>query len=378
MAATVTCFPVGNGDTTRIDLASGKKMLVDYADYHNPDDPYEARIDLAKALKEDLESCDRDSFDIVAFTHLDDDHIHNFSKFFWLQFAAKYQDDDRIKIDELWVPAAAITEEGVTGEARILRDEARHRLKKGKGIRVFSRPERLRDWLADQGIKLEDRLDLITDAGKFVPGISKNGPDKVDIFIHSPFAWRLDEDHVEDRNTDSLCFQATFLEGEQHTRMLFLADTTHEMLHEMVEVTRYHKRDEQLEWDIYKTPHHSSYLSIGPDKGRDKTKPVPNVKWLLEQQRHDGCIVISSCKPIPVADSDEDDDPQPPHRQAHSYYAEVAEDGDGEIKVTMEHPNKAKPKPIVIEITSTGAKLVKKVLSGAAAAVATPARAGRR
>jgi hypothetical protein len=220
MAAKLTCFPVGNADSTRIDLASGKKVLVDYANYNDPNEPFEARIDLANELKKDLRAANRDYFDVVAFTHLDDDHIHGFTDFFYLDFAAKYQTDGRIKIRTLWVPAAAITEEGLTGEARTLRDEARYRFKKGCGIRVFSRPERLREWLAKEGIRLEDRADLITDAGQLAPEFLKASADKAEFFMHSPFAWRMNENEVEDRNTDSLCFQVTFLKSGRETRAL--------------------------------------------------------------------------------------------------------------------------------------------------------------
>lgn len=376
MAAKLTCFPVGDGDSTRLDLASGKKVLVDYANYHNPDDPFEARIDLARELKNDLRSVGRDYFDVVAFTHLDDDHIHGFSDLFWLDFAAKYQTEGRIKIRTLWVPAGAITEEGVTDEARTLRDEARYRLLQGKGIRVFSRPEKLRGWLQEHGVRLEDRLHLITDAGQIAPEFSKSGADKVEFFIHSPFAWRMDDSTVVDRNGDSLCFQVTFQEGFRDTRALFFGDTDHECLIEIVQTTKRHKREDRLEWDIYKTPHHSSYKSIGPEKGEDQTSPVEEVRWMLEDQRHEGCLLVSSCRPIPVKGSEEDKDKQPPHRQAHSYYEEVADGGDGDIRVTMEFPNKQKPKPTVIEITSLGATLVKSVPAAAATLPAQPARAG--
>lgn len=47
------------------------------------------------------------------------------SDFFYLEHAKKYQNGDRIKIKELWVPAAMITEEGSEDEARILQSEAR-------------------------------------------------------------------------------------------------------------------------------------------------------------------------------------------------------------------------------------------------------------
>ncbi len=378
MAAKLTFYPVGNGDTTLIELNNGKKILCDYANYHDSTSRYETRANLEAELGNVLRAAGRDNFDVVAFTHLDDDHIHRFSEFFWLEFAAAYQDRYRKKIDTLWVPAAAITEEGVTGEARTLRDEARHRLKKGKGIRVFSRPEKLRDWLASQGIKLEDRQHLITDAGRLAPDFSL-AADGVEFFIHSPFAWRLNDSELEDRNNDSLCFQATFNEGGSLTRALFFADCEHETLANIIDVSTNpkHNNGSRLLWDIYHTPHHSSYLSIGPDKGVDLTKPTNHVKWLLEDQGLNGGILVSSCEPIPAKGSEEDDCPQPPHRQAHNYYQSVAAQNGRQMRVTMEYPTKQSPKPTVIEITSRGATILKATSALFATAAASPVRAGR-
>jgi len=66
-----------------------------------------------------------------------------------------------------------------------------------------------------------------------------------------------------------------------------------------VTVTRKHKKEERLEWDIVKLPHHCSYLTLGPERGKEKTKPVENVKWLFETQGQRGCYIISTSKPIP-------------------------------------------------------------------------------
>ncbi len=71
--------------------------------------------------------------------------------------------------------------------------EARYRLEKGEGIKVFSCPERLHDLLAARGSKVADRAHCIVDAGQFVPGFSKTGSVKTEFFVHSPFAWRVRE-----------------------------------------------------------------------------------------------------------------------------------------------------------------------------------------
>jgi hypothetical protein len=51
MTARLTFHP--SADCTRIDMANGRKMLVDYADMRNPGDTWDARIDLPEALKAD-------------------------------------------------------------------------------------------------------------------------------------------------------------------------------------------------------------------------------------------------------------------------------------------------------------------------------------
>lgn len=377
MTTKLTFHPLGNADCTRIDLADGRKLLLDYADMRKADDPTDKRIDLPTELKADLRVVKRDYFDIVCFTHLDDDHCCDSSKFFWFDHAAKYQGEGRIKIKELWVPAAAICEEGLDDSARVIRQEARHRLKEGYGIRVFSRPNMLKKWLEDNELTLESRQHLITDAGQLVPGFSKLGPERVEFFIHCPFGWRQNESDVVTRNADSVVFQATFLEGGRHTRALFMSDIDYETIAQIVITTKRHKNEERLEWDVFKIAHHCSYLSIGPEKGEDETKPVPEVKWLFETQGHERGVLVSTSKPMPVKGSAEDKDVQPPHRQAGAYYKRVTNLKDGQFRVTMEHPSASNPKPMTIEITQLGARLLTvSATIGAAAIISTPARAG--
>ncbi|MDE0635331.1 MAG: hypothetical protein OXI43_05680 [Candidatus Poribacteria bacterium] len=180
----LTFYPLGNADCCLIDLENGQKILFDFADVGDSENDEDLRIDLSEELRKNLEDADKDSFDVVAFTHADEDHIKGFSEFFYLEHAAKYQDDDRIKIDKLWVPAAIILEKSPsTDDHKILRAEARHRLKEGSGIRVFSKPEALEEWLEEQGLKLKDREKLITHAGKTIPGYKKSS-EGVEFFVH--------------------------------------------------------------------------------------------------------------------------------------------------------------------------------------------------
>ena len=375
MTAQIHFFPLGNADTLRIDLADERKILVDYAAMRNGEDE-DKRCDLPKELRDDLKKTGRDYFDAVCITHIDTDHCKGFGDFFWLGHAAKYQDDDRIKITELWVPAAAILEEGLKNDGRIVRAEARHRFREGKGIRVFSRPDRLKQWCEDEGLDFEDRKHLIVDAGTLVPGYSKDGPEQVEFFAHCPFGWRQDENTVVVRNEDSIVIHATFVEGGTESRLFMASDVNHETISQIVQTTKKHGNEDRLRWDIMKLPHHCSYLALGTERGSEETEPVADVKWLFEDQREEGSTIVSSSCPIPAKGSEEDKSDQPPHRQAANYHRRVSKGCDGEFVVTMEKPSISKPKSFAYKVTSLGVALVVSApMVNSTAASSTP-RAG--
>ncbi len=373
----MTVYPVGNADTSLLDLANGEKILFDFANYHDPKKRDEKRIDLAEALREDLRRANRKNYDVVAFTHLDDDHIHGATDFFELSYSKTYQGKnsagkDRVGIKTLWVPAAAIIEENLPEEARIIQKEARARLRNGANIRVFSRPDSLKDWLRDNGLSVQARKNLIIDAGTLIPDFTTSAHG-VEFFVHSPFAEHAEDGGVVQRNKGALVLQATFTCAGQVARVLLGADIDHEVLDDIVRITRHRGRDERLLWDVFKIPHHCSYKSLGPVQGTKITTPVPHVGWLYEKQGQKRGILVASSWPIPS----NDDDPQPPHRQAAAYYDKQAARLTGHFLVTMAHPTEVSPEPVVITIDHLGATPKKPGLRGGAYVTGVPApRAG--
>lgn len=359
-------YPLGNADTCLIELEKGKMLLFDYANLRDPDNDSDLRIDLATELRNTLEVAKRDYLDVVAFTHGDDDHIHGAPEFFHLEHADKYQGEGRVKIRELWVPAAMILEEGVFDDCKILRAEARHRLKTGQGIRVFSRPEALADWLKANGTTIEARKHLITNAGCFVPGFDKQ-KDGVEIFVHSPFSKHCDDQEI-DRNTASLVMQLTF---DTETKVLMTADTVYDVWQDIVQITKAKGNEIRLAWDVYKLPHHCSYTTLAEDKGKTTTEPVEEVKWLLSQAQR-GAVLVCPSDPIPATTTT-----QPPHVQAYNCYKDHISRVNGQFIVTMEHPSKDKPAKLVVNIDRFGASVVKSLLGPAAIITSRPApRAG--
>lgn len=366
----ITFFPLGNADCCRIDLENGKKLLFDYANMKNKNDKSDLRIDLEKELKDDLKESKRDYFDVVSFSHADDDHVHGLMDFFYLENAQKYQGEGRIKIKELWVPAAILVETNPPEDVRVLRQEARYRLKNKKGIKIFSEPDLLRDWIEEsEDLKYEECKSFIFEAGNLVDGFSMED-DGIEFFIHAPFKTQLG-DEVLNRNDCSSIFQAVFKSGKNKTKLMLIGDTDYEIISDIIKVTKYYGNEERLEWDIYDIPHHCSYKALGPEKGKDKTVVDENVQELLDKGNEHG-ILISCSKIIPNNDLDV----QPPHRQAKAVYKDVADKIDGEFKVTMENPTKKKPEPLVITIDSSKAKILKKSI-GTGTSIITSTKAPR-
>jgi len=384
----ITFFPLckegarpANAETFRIDLNNGsRKILGDFACTHNPDDTYELRCDLPQLLRDDLKATNRDYYDVVMFTHLDDDHVCGAGEFFYFERYTNRQSADRIKINELWVPAAAICETNLDNDAELIRAEARYRLKQKKGIKVFSAPKSLTKWCEDNDLDIEElqRLGLVIDAGNLVPGFDLYR-DGAEFFVHSPFAYYTDDGQTIIRNRDAIVMQVTFEVSGELTRFLITADVKYDVLDDIVMMTQYHNNEERLTWDIIDLPHHSSYTGVGPEKGESKTDPSEGVKWLHKAGSKRGILVSSSCC-IPLLDT-----VQPPHVQAARYYEDVARDigqgnfyDEGVFVVTMEYPTKGAPKPLVIEITSGGAALVKQSIAsvGAAAVAVSAPRVG--
>lgn len=377
-------YPVGNGDTTQIILSGGRRVLFDFCHRDKAEEADTPEIDLKARLKAELKSADRDYFDVVAFTHADLDHIQGSTDFFELRHAKKYHGEGRIKIEELWVPAAMLLEEADNDHQQeeyvLLRQEARHRLLEGDGILVFSKPQALMDWLVPKlkarGEAETARDHLFIDAGKVVPGFTLDG-DGVEFFCHSPFIKHCDEGDII-RNRASLVFNVRLNVDGQFFDYLEVGDATWEEIEDIVKTTRDHGNDDRLAWDLYNIPHHCSYLALNEEgqKGDEETDPKPLVKELLLAGKNDAYIVSCS-KPIPDI-SESYEQIQPPHIQARKTYERyLREVGGRKFLATMEEPNANNPEPIRFEVSSSGVSWIRSAMLGAPAiATSKPPRAG--
>jgi hypothetical protein len=239
------------------------------------------------------------------------------------------------------------TNDKQSAEFVIWRQEARHRLRQGKGIRVFSKPEKLKGWLEENGLTLESRRHLITDAGTIAPDFSLDA-DGVEFFCHSPFVKHVDEGD-DLRNAASLIFNVRFRQGGNHFDFLAVGDSEWCVLEDIVKTTKAHGNMDRLAWDLYNIPHHCSYLALSDVKGTYETKPKPLVEEILLAGKEGGYIVSSSC---PILDTKEGrEQTQPPHIQAKKCYQSYLDKTDGaKFLVTMEEPNAFRPEPLEFKV----------------------------
>lgn len=376
----VTFYPVSNGDSSQIVLSNGRRILMDFHHRACGEDESSPHIDLHKHLRAEFKAAGRDYVDVMAFTHADLDHICGFSDFFELEYSGTYQGGDRIKIRELWVPAAVLiepaTHEQKKDEFYILRQEARHRLKNGKGIKVFSKPPAVQKILTDAGIPVASRDDCFVDAGTIVAGFSL-AADGVEFFVHSPFVAHCENGDFE-RNIASLIFNVRFVVGTYQCDYLAVGDTEYETMGQIVEITEAHNNSDRLAWDLFNIPHHCSYCVLGPEKGEKETVPDEGMEKILKAGKQHAYIVSSS---RPVSNTkDAYEQIQPPHIQARNTYEKyLRQVGGRKMLVTMEYPNGFHPEPMVFEISANGLKLLtsSSAVGAAGAIVSAPApRAG--
>lgn len=344
MGQKLTFYPLGNAETCLLELENGGKLLFDYAAM-NDGSTTDDRYDIEKALSLFNE------FDVVMFSHAHEDHTKGASKFFYLDHASKYQSNSRAKIKELWVSAAFLLDAELENQsdAKIIRAEARYRLKEGYGIKVFAAPDTLMDWLEDQDIAYDDVADLIVHAGQII-GLPGSLGDEMQVFVHAPFS--DDSEEVQDKNDPSIVLQVRLFNDDRETNLLITGDTPYQVLDKIVDISKSNGNESYLAWDVYDIPHHCSYTGLN-EKGEKEVRvltPTDNVQWLLKQGGK-SAYVVASCWKVTEETS-------PPHMCAKRAYEEYTT-SDVKFLATMEHipTGGVKPTPIIFEIDSMGLTL---------------------
>lgn len=345
MSQSITFYPEGNAECVLLELGNGKRILMDYANMHTGESGY---INLA------TEFADIDSFDVVMLSHAHEDHVKGAADFFHFDHAIKYQIGKRAKIKELWVSAAFLLDVNLCEDARVIRQEARHRIKEcnGEGLKIFAAPDSLDSWLAENELSTDDSEHPIIHAGTLLDNSIHGLGDEISIFVHAPFS--EDFEDVEDRNDPSIVLQLCLKNDTRDTNILITGDTSHEIIDKIVMRSEENNNSQYLEWDLYDIPHHCSHTGFAADRGEDITEPSEDIKRLLGKYGQQNGFLVASCRAFSDVG---DDDKQPPHFQAKNAYKEYSKNADGTFKTfftTSEYKGKTNPKPLKFKIDKTG------------------------
>lgn len=345
MGQIITFFPEGNAECILLELENGKRMLMDYANMHSSDSRY---ADLVTSMK------DIDSFDVVMFTHPHDDHVKGSADFFRFDHAIKYQTGKRAEIKELWISAAFLLDVNPCEDARVIRQEARYRLKEcnGEGIKIFAAPGSLTSWLKDNNLSTDENDHPIIHAGTLLDSSMHGLGNEISIFVHAPFS--EDAEDVDNRNDPSIVIQIALYNAGQCTNIFITGDTPHDVLDKVIERSEFYENTDYLKWDLYDIPHHCSYTGLSGEKGEDITEPSENIKRLLGEYGQQNAFLVASCRAF--ADVGENDT-QPPHIQAHKAYKKYSKNADKSsrsILITSEYGGKTAPKPLRFKIDYRG------------------------
>ena len=332
MAQSFTYYPLGNAQTMLLELGNGKKVLFDFANVKT-DDASDKRWN----IEEEFE--DYDNIDAVMFTHAHEDHIKGSAEFFRMEYYRTK--DEGVTIGELWLSSAFVADTRCTCEdARVIRQEARARLKAGKAVKIFGHGKALSKWLETSEISEESVKHLIFHAGENIP---HDLGDEVSFFLHAPFSEECDD--VDDKNDPSVVMQVRLHNVTRETNILITGDTPCDVLDDVILKTQEKENEEYLHWDLYDIPHHCSHTGLC-EAFDEEIIPTENVQWLLEQSG-ENAFMVASCKALADADS------PPPSEEAEKAYKDYKK-SDVTFRITMEYPKRSAPEPMVFTIDSRG------------------------
>ncbi len=370
MPATISLFPVDNGDMTLITLDTGRKILIDCNIRQAADNDEDDILDVAEELKDRLERDDQDRMfvDVMLLSHPDKDHCSGLKTHFHLGAPDDWNEgDDKILINEMWsspmVFRRASKRLTLSADAKGWATEARRRVKlhrdddkydanPGNRIKILGEDE---DGKTDG---LDDILYVIDDLISEADGIDDGS---FDARLLGPLPISDDEDEEEalskNRSSVILRFSLTADGIKDKGRFLTGGDAEVDVWGRL---WRKHNADNKdwLSFDILLSPHHCSWHSLSYDSWSDlgeKAEIDDDARNALAQTET-GAVIVASSKEIKSNDSD------PPSERAKREYVEIVDSDVDRFYCTADDPNDV----LEFEITATGPQKRRKTLKSAA------------
>lgn len=375
MTATITFFPVGNGDMTLITLtdASETKILVDCNIRDAADDPDDDTRDVAKDLRARLkrDAKGRPYVDAFLLSHPDQDHCNGLPEHFHLGDPADYPDDKkpdaekRIFIRELWsspmVFRRASNEHTLCDDAKAFNAEAKRRVKvnRDKAFTGIDAGNRILILGEDEDGKTDDLKSILVPVDTTFTRINGSYNQCFEARLLAPLSKSDDdtEDTLSKNHSSTILNMALAANPTRAVVRQFLTGGDAEVAIWERLWDKHHRNPSVLEYDLLQSPHHCSWHSLSYDSWselHEDAEVSQDARSALSQIRSSGIIVASS-------DEINNDDNDPPCWGAKLEYEAIATGADGSFLCTGEHPTVDAPAPLEFSISEQGlARVVRK------------------
>ncbi|MEK6321007.1 MAG: metallohydrolase [Acidobacteriota bacterium] len=368
MTATVSFFPVGNGDTTLVRFASGHTLLIDVNIRGAADDPDDDTPDVATELRKRLSRDEKGRLYVDAFllSHPDADHCRRLVEHFHLGPPEDFpqHDTDKILIRELWsspiVFRRATKTHILCDDAKALQTEARRRVKKFRDTGSLAEGDRILILGEDVDGKTDDLSAILVKVDGAIHSINGEYDSTMNITLLAPLPISDDESEEDalSKNESSVILRIGFVSGDQESTYFFLTGGDAEVgIWERL-WKKHAKTPEALQYDMLLTAHHCSWHALSWDSWRDlgEQAMVSQDARNALSQALDGAFLIASSKPI------KDDGCDPPSTRARREYEDIAKKVKGSFRCVGEYPSESDPEPMEFTITEDGPRLVTRAM----------------
>ena len=374
MTASITFFPVDNGDMTLITFDNDQKLLVDLHVRQAADDDDDDTPDVMADLRGRLTRDEKGRLFVDGFllSHPDKDHIRGLQTHFHLGPPDEWdEDDDKILIREMWsspvVFRRASKSHVLCDDAKAWAKEARRRvaLYREKGAATVE-GDRIQIMGEDEDGKTDDILAIVVKAEGVVTMLNCVTAAAFEARLLAPVPHGDDEELEEllDKNHSSVVLRFSIRGGGILDKCRFLTGGDAEVaIWERLWGKHGTYRADWLSYDILQAPHHCSWHSLSYDSystyGED-AEVCDDARSALAQIRK-GAIVVASSKAIDPEEAD------PPSDRAKREYISIV-DGKSDRFICVADIWEDEERALQYEITSSG--ITKVVKSAARAAVA--------
>jgi hypothetical protein len=374
MTASITFFPVGNGDMTLITFDNGQTLLCDLHVRKAADDCDDDTPDVMADLRGRLTRDEKGRLFVDGFllSHPDKDHICGLQNHFHLGPPDQWnEDDDKILIREMWsspvVFRRASKDHVLCDDAKAWAKEARRRvaLYREKGTATIE-GDRVQIMGEDADGKTDDILAIVVKIDGVVTKLNRVASGTFEGRLLAPIPHGDDEelDELLGKNHSSVVLRFSIRGGGVLDKCRFLTGGDAEVaIWERLWGRHGIDQADWLSYDILQAPHHCSWHSLSYDSYSiygEEAEVCDDARSAMAQTRK-GAIVVASSKSIDPEEAD------PPSDRAKREYISIV-DGKSDRFICVADVWEDEDRALQYEITSSG--ITKVVKSAAKAAVA--------